>query len=707
MQRATLVGLLVGLFVVGLAGGATAATMTTSTSGTSYGSAHVGTASTTTQTITVENDASATDDLVFTVASDSGDYVPSISGGTLLPGESAQITVTFTPSARSAIDATLTVSGNDTANPSDTFDVSGTGTSGNLVVTWTDAPAALDFATALVDGGTTTRTITISNPPPANEALAFSVEITAGDSDFAETAPATSMLAVGESIEVTVTFDPFAFGTRTGTATVSADDAFNPDDAVPLTGVGEGSLFTPSLASLDFGTVDVGMFDERTLTITNDGNLAASITSISSGAGAYTFAVVGDPLPRLVGAGESVEVTVRFTPVDGSVVMADLSIATDGTPASITIPMTGDGLYEDVAVAVTGEPDLMVDLGDSRVGVLVTKVVTVTNTGETSVILDAPASSSTACALLAVSPATLPAALEPEEVATFHVRITPAAVGSGACTITVTTNIPTTDTIEISYLGVAPDVTLALPATGAINFGVIDVDAEPAIRTVVLDNDGTAPLAIGPCTVAGSARFTMVTSCSNLSVAPGASATLSVRFDPAVEASEAATLTIAVDALNTSQVMVTLAGVGADQRLDISALSVAFPDTPIGSPSPPIEYVDIFNPVNPDTGVAETLHISMATTDSEAFVLANQGPFTVEPGAMIRLAITFKPTAARTYNATLIVASDASATPMAEIALSGRAFVSEQQGGCCDSGRSSNGPLALGILLLLVRRRRR
>jgi hypothetical protein len=41
--------------------------------------------------------------------------------------------------------------------------------------------------------------------------------------------------------------------------------------------------------------------------------------------------------------------------------------------------------------------------------------------------------------------------------------------------------------------------------------------------------------------------------------------------------------------------------------------------------------------------VGAPLTISMATTDEEVFTLANQGPFTVEPGASIRIAITFRP----------------------------------------------------------------
>ncbi len=695
------------LIVLALARMASAATMETQLPNTNLGSSRVGVASTTTRTLTVRNVAAATSDLTFTAASSTSDFVLSTTAGTLSPGASVAITVTFTPSGRGATNAMITVSGNDTANPSDSFMVNGTGISPNMVVSWTGAPNPLDFATAAVTAGTTTRTITISNPPPGNAPLVFSVDVTAGTADYAETDPSSPTLAVGDSVAVTITFDPSVVRTRTGTASITGDDALNPADTVSLTGVGQQAVLTPSAASLSFGTVDVGLFEERPLTITNDGNLSAQVTSISSGNAAYSFVVTGAPLPRLLAPTESLALTVRFTPVDGSIVMANLSIATTGSPATITVPMTGDGLYEDVGIAVIGEPDLMLDLGNSRVGVAATRSVTVTNVGEAPATVSLPTSSSTACVVDAVTPTVLPAVLAPAASATFLLRVTPAAVGIGACTITVSTTIPTTDTITVDYFGTAPDVTLTLPVTGAINFGVVDVDGGDEVRTVVLDNDGTAPLKIGPCTITGSAKFSVTTSCANLSVAPGASATLTIAFDPMVEASESAQLAIAVDALDTSLVTVSLSGVGADQRIDLSALSVSFPTTSIVAVDPPIEYVDVFNPTNPATGVAETLHISMATTDDSVFRLANQGPFTVEPGAMIRLAVTFEPDVARAYSGLLVVSSDASATPMAMVSLSGRGIDVVETGGCCDSGRASDAPLTALLVAFVCRRRRR
>jgi hypothetical protein len=229
---------------------------------------------------------------------------------------------------------------------------------------------------------------------------------------------------------------------------------------------------------------------------------------------------------------------------------------------------------------------------------------------------------------------------------------------------------------------------------------------------VVLHNTGSAPLAVGPCTIGGSDRFRVTTSCTNISIAPFESATLMVEYDPALEAHDVATLTIGVDALSTNQVAISLAGTGADQRLDLSTLDVAFPDANVDMNDKPIAYVDVHNPVNPETGVAEPLHIASATVDNDVFTLANMGPFTVEGDAMIRLAITFAPTHAGTFDGTLTLTSDTSTQPMAQITLHGRGvLVGAPEGGCCDTrqGRSSTPRstllLALFTLAFVLRAR--
>ena len=700
---------LVWIVLLGAVAPAGAGTMTTSISNPAFGSAHVGVASATTRTITINNTAAGGGPMAFTVTSDLTEYTAMPASGAIAAGGMQIVTITFTPTSRGLRNATLTVATPDdnSGNPVDTFPVSGTGTSGNLVVAWTASPGALDFASAAVSGGTVTRTITVSNPAPANEPLKFSLAITTGDYNVPSTVDV--VLAVDANVQITVTFNPTVAGTRTGTATITADDAFNASDTVSLTGVG-GAVFTASPTSIDFGnTVLVGAFAEQTLTITNTGSDPAQVTAIASGNSVFTVTPVGAALPRMLNPAQALEVTVRFTPVTGAIVTSNLSVTTTGTPAAFQVPVSGDGLYKAVTIVATNEADLMIDLGTRRVGVLFAQVITVTNTGETAQTLALPTSDATQCTITPTLPSTLPTLLDPLEAATFEIRVTPSVLGVGSCTITVATDIPTTDDIVVDWQGIAPEVELSTPTTAMINFGVTDVDAPQTIRTVVLDNTGGAPLAIGPCVVTGSARFSVVTNCTNLTVAPNASATLMVAFDPMLEAAETGTLTIGVDALSRMQVVIALSGVGADQRLDLSALSVSFPDTNVSTNDAPIEYIDIHNPVNPVTGIAETLTISAATTDNDVFVLANEGPFTVEGGAMIRIAITFRPQQAGVYDGTLTILSDASGLPMAEIALNGRGIVAgaDEGGGCCQSGGRSNGWLALLVFALLRRRRSR
>lgn len=694
------------LVVIGAVTSASAATMTTSISNTDFGSVHVGAAGATTRTITINNIDSTGPAMTFTVASDNPDFVAVPSSGSVAPSGSQAVVVTFTPSARGSSAATLTVSGSDTANPSDAFDVSGIGTAGNLVVTWTGAPGALDFGSVPVTAGAPTEIVTISNPAPANEPLLISLAITAGSADFSAPTTTNVSIPVDGSIDVTLTFNPTTGGVLAGTATVTSDDPFNASDTVSLTGAGVDLITS---GTVDFGTtVLVGDSGLETLFLTNVGEAAIQITAVASGNSVFEV-TPNETLPKTLQPGQNLAVTVKFTPANGLVVSSTITVTHTGYPSPLEVPVIGDGLYKGVSITAANEADLMIDLGPRRVGVLFTQAITVTNTGETTQTLNLPTSSSSACVVTPMSPATLPDTLAAGASATFDIGVTPTAVGVGDCTITVTTDIPSTDSIEITWQGIAPEVALGSPTTPLINFGVVDVDATPALRTVVLENTGSAPLAVGPCTITGSNRFSLETSCANLSIAVGSSATLMVAFDPTVEAAVTATLTIGVDALSTQQVVISLSGTGADQRLDLSALSVVFPDTNVAAAEAPIQYIDIFNPVNPETEIAAVLNIASATIDNEVFTLANEGPFTVEGGQMIRLAIRFHPTDAGTYDGTLTIVSDASGLPMATISLSGRGVVeaSGEGGGCCETGSARQSWLALLVLGLLVRRRHR
>jgi hypothetical protein len=271
------------------------AIMGTSITGTTFGSAHVNVASTTTRTITITNGASANTNLDWTSSfgADPSEWVAVPASGTIPPNNSTNVVLTFTPSGRGSRADTVTISSDDGENPNDSFDLTGTGTSGNMVLTWSGSPGTLDFGDVPLAGATSTRDVTITNQlPGANEDLVLSaVGITAGGSDYSESdSPVT--LAPGESLEVTITFNPGTAGDRDGTFTVSGNDALNPSDTVSLTGNGTTSILSVAMQT-PFPSIKVGSNNTGTVRLDNTavepGAHDLTITSLSMATGDATM----------------------------------------------------------------------------------------------------------------------------------------------------------------------------------------------------------------------------------------------------------------------------------------------------------------------------------------------------------------------------------------------------------------------------------
>jgi hypothetical protein len=608
--------------------------------------------------------------------------------------------------------ATFTVTGNHTAG-TNTVTLNCTATApviGNPV----PASRLVAFGDVHVDTPSTTQTVSIDNT--GNAALSVSSVAIIGThaSDFSIVSGMINLhsVAPGDTDTWTVRCTPSALGARMASLRISSDGFGTPAYSFSLTCNGAVASFVVDTPSVNFGTVPVGSFVEQTVRITNNGPVFGVVQMITSGNSAFTFTVTGGPAPRTLAMGEFIDIVVRFTPVNGNVVMASLTIATDGDPPALVVPLTGDGLFIDVDLTIQNEADAMIDLGNVRVGTTATRLVTVTNTGETNVTLATPASDNARCAIQLVSPATLPAVIAPAGMATFEIRTTPNAVGAGTrCTITVSTNIPSTDTILVDYIGIAPEVEVVVPTNAAIAFGVVDVDAGLQMRTVVLKNTGSDVLAIGGCAVTGSTRFMPLTNCAQIApIAVQASATLAVGYDPAIEANDSAQLKITVDALSTSEITINLTGTGADQRIAVGPSTVDFPDTAINPMPPPNARIMVHNPMSVETGTGAPLVVSMVSTNESAFEVTNPGPFTIDAGGMIEVAVLFRPTRAGEHDGTLVIQNDTTATPAAQVVLRGRGIgePTTETAGCCQSGGDPvHGFVVLAVGFALRRRRRR
>lgn len=317
---------------------------------------------------------------------------------TIQPGEELDFTVQFAPTAAGNQSAIFHIQSDDPTQPDYQIPASGTGVTGRIAVS-----GSLDFGT-VARGTTATRDITITNTGLA--ALTISnVFRVSGDPAFnvLPNPGVPQTLQPSDSIVYTVQFAPPATSNgnlRTATIRIASDDPLRPTvdlSASGIPGVPHGSLDT---SSIDFGGVPVDNRTtphqiDRTLTITNQSSCILcdlTITSlVFSGANPGDFSVVGAPAtPFTIGAGNHIELTVRFNPPVGGARSATLTINSDD-PAnpSQAVSLTGEGLLPAIAAA----PSPMIfgpTVYDPNCGIFCgqTQTETFTNTGQAELIAD-------------------------------------------------------------------------------------------------------------------------------------------------------------------------------------------------------------------------------------------------------------------------------------------------------------------------------
>jgi hypothetical protein len=158
--------------------------------------------------------------------------------GTVQPGDSLQLTVTFNPSANGVRTATLSIASDDGNENPYTFAVQGTGITGPAEIdvsyngtsiadgtTAVSAAAGTDFGSLSLNNSTASRTFVLRNEGGTN-LTSIAASITgANAADFSiTTAPATS-LSGGQTNNLTIRFDPSAGGIRLATVRITSSDA--------------------------------------------------------------------------------------------------------------------------------------------------------------------------------------------------------------------------------------------------------------------------------------------------------------------------------------------------------------------------------------------------------------------------------------------------------------------------------------------------
>jgi hypothetical protein len=132
---------------------------------------------------------------------------------------------------------------------------------------------------------------------------------------------------------------------------------------------------------LNFGNVLVGSSAQLTLTITNDGNSALTISNIT-----YPTGFSGDFSAGTIATGSTTNVIVTFSPTDTITYSGSVTVDSDATSGANTVTASGTGINPPpVAPIISLSGDL--DFGDVEVGSSAQLTLTISNAGTSTLTI--------------------------------------------------------------------------------------------------------------------------------------------------------------------------------------------------------------------------------------------------------------------------------------------------------------------------------
>lgn len=219
--------------------------------------------------------------------------------------------------------------------------------------------------------------------------------------------------------------------------------ASNASDAVTslsLSGTGgTGGLLSPSQASEPFGTVTVGSNQTLSETITNTGGSSVTISQVgTSGTG---FSLGGVTAPVTLGAGQSVGFTVSFAPQSAGSASGNLTITSDASVPTLTVPLSGTGT---TAVGQLTVNPATLDLGSVVAGASGTASGSLAASGANVTVTAASTNNS----VFNVGGLSLPITIPAGKSASFTVTFSPQTAGAATASLTFTNNSQPATTTE-------------------------------------------------------------------------------------------------------------------------------------------------------------------------------------------------------------------------------------------------------------------
>ncbi len=485
------------------------------------------------------------DPLLFRVGED-------LTDGTALVavGESVDIDVRYSATFLGTATARALIEITGAAEPIRPVPLSGTGFASDLVAT----PNCIHFG-AVNPGAVARRDVTVYNG--GNRPVTFDpAKLTDTSGVFGivgttiDGAPGQLLtLNQNQQAVVTLAFAPSALGTYAGDLLLGSDDPINPRIQICLTGQGGGADMYVNPSEVNFGRIAPGMRARAFVTVRNGGTshggplIISGVETDTPG----TFTVFQPAVTSLQPGGDAAIIEIEFHPHDIGTFGGKLIIrSNDGDTPAYEVPMQGEAA--DLPPCTYQVQPQAIRFGSVQKGATATLAANLVNTGANECVFSSVTlAPGTHGAFSQPGGGIGVATVQPGESLTVPVQFDARATGdfSGAVGFYVSSPTAPQGSIPITARSMEGCLT-ANP--GAVEFGEQRISCPAVTRTVRLTNTCAAALQVTGATLgAGSmsaGEIALVAPALPLNLQPGASTTITVRYDPVNEGHDAVPLLI-------------------------------------------------------------------------------------------------------------------------------------------------------------------
>jgi len=584
---------------------------------------------------------------------------------TLSPGQSATISIAYTPSAAGTDTAMVTVS-SSAANSSASISLTATAVAGGQL---TVSPTSFAFGNVNV-GSSQTLSGNFANP--GNSSVTVTQAAISGGNFTLSGVSFPLTIAAKQSAPFSITFQPTQSGTQSGNLSITANVASTGSSrsfgryrtighatssvsmSVPLTGTGVATgQLTAAPGNLSFASIQSGKTETLTETLTN--STGSSVTISKATVAGTGFTLTSPSFPVTVAANQSVGITVTYAPQTTGPASGTLAITSNAPNSALSFALAGTATA--VSTGTLSPQNASLGFGSVQMGSTPTMSEVLTNTGNASVTITSAAATGAGYSLSGMS---MPVTVAAGGTATFSVKLSPQTAGTASGNVAITSNASNASlNIPLSATVVTAGSLTSNPSS--VSFGsVLTGSSTPS--TVTLTNSGGSSITISSATVSGTG-YSLSGMSVPATIAAGNTATFTVTLAPQNAGTATGSAVITSNASNGTLTIPLTATVTAPGSVSPSPSSVSFGNVVVGNTQLVSETLK-----NPG---GSSITVSQATITGSAYTISGLSlPLTLSAGQSFTFGINFAPTTTGTNTGSLLIVSNA-AVPNLTLALSG------------------------------------